>query len=192
MAIKEKTCCTKAERLTQRDLPSPPIWVPSSPWTSPQTVLNVTLAVVHLYFFYFFSIFTSVQIGCLYNITRCLCEGRCLRQYLSLGIMGTLLFCPPARRYNTALDLSSAVQPTHKAPAVWDRGTFFFFLHRELCCSAAPWHWAKWFQIPLFIEGWKQIFNCLGCAEFGNPLSRLARASHLHSRRNGRQGCIES
>lgn len=41
--------------------------------------------------------------------------------------MGTLLFCPPARRYNTALDLGSAVQPTHKAPAVWDRGTFFFF-----------------------------------------------------------------
>lgn len=77
--------------------------------------------------FFFFQIFTSVQIGCLYNITRCLCEGRCLRQYLSLGIMGTLLFCPPARRYNTALDLGSAVQPTHKAPAVWDRGTFFFF-----------------------------------------------------------------
>lgn len=53
-------------------------------------------------------------------------------KYLSLDVTDTLLFSLPACRYKTALDLGSVVQPTHKAPAVWDRlrnFSFFFFKH---------------------------------------------------------------
>lgn len=71
--------------------------------------------------------------------------------------MGTLLFRPPACRYNAALDLSSVVQPTHKTPAVWDRprNFFFFFLTLRALLFRSSLTLSEMFPNPTLYRGLK-------------------------------------
>lgn len=50
------------------------------------------------------------------------------------------------------------MQPTHKAPAVWDRGTFYTESSAVPQLADTERNGSK---SLLFMEGWKQILNCL-------------------------------